>query len=73
MRGEVIEITDHVVEVLEISAPHTELVEIILQGPQGPMGPPNTTPISLDPGNQMLLGLDGGLYSHSVWSNNPDW
>jgi hypothetical protein len=73
MTCEVIEITDHVVEVLEISAPQTELVEIILQGPQGPMGPPNTTPLSIDAGNQLVLGTDGGLYAHTMWANTPDW
>lgn len=73
MNGEIVEITDHVVEVLEIAAPQTEIVEIILQGPQGPMGLPNTTPLSIDAGNQLVLGTDGGLYAHTTWANTPDW
>jgi hypothetical protein len=73
MTAEVVEIIVPAVEVLEISAPATTLVEIVMQGPQGPMGPPNTTPLSIDAGNQLVLGTDGGFYAHTMWANTPDW
>lgn len=73
MTAEVVEIIVPAVEVLEISAPATTLVEIVMQGPQGPMGPANTTPLSTDAGNQLVFGADGGFYAHAVWANTPDW
>jgi hypothetical protein len=42
-------------------------------GPAGPPGPPNTTPISLDLGNTLVLGSDSGLFSSPLAWASTNW
>jgi hypothetical protein len=71
--------TVELLDTLEITTLHMELVEVGTQGPPGPAGPvgppgpPNTTPISAAPGNTLTLGPDNGLFVQQVWSGTPAW
>jgi hypothetical protein len=72
MSADVIEIIVPVAVVVEVTAPVTTTVEIVAVGPQGPIGPPNATPLSTDAGNQLIFGVDGGLFAHATWAST-DW
>lgn len=69
----VVEIRDAAASVIHNHPPTVVTVEVGFVGPMGPMGPPNTTPVSTSPGNELIIGPDGGLFVQQTWANAPDW
>jgi len=50
------------------------VIEVVSEGPQGQQGPPGPSGmISLDGGNALKHGSDGGLYCSAVLTSTIHW